>query len=233
MLKPIQIVAIHQPNFFPWLGYFDKIKRADIFVYLDHTYNNPRTASWYKRVKILLNQQEYWLSLALKSGSQIFMPLQDIYIDKPLIQKEKHLKTILLNYRKHPFFEEVFELIEKYYQHPSELLVERNISFIDTLCNQLQIHTPKVRSSSLNCEKNSTELLIEITQKLEAYIYMAGGGAGGYQEDEKFKESNITLIYQNFQHPTYAQMGSNGLVTGLSIIDALMNLGFEGTKKLL
>lgn len=228
-----KIVAIHQPSFFPWLGYFDKINQADIFVYLTHTLNNPRSANWYKRVKIVLNQKSYWLSLALQSGADIFLPLHEMKIHQATFHKKKHLKTLTQNYRKHPFYDQVYPLLESYYNSSSDLLVERNIHFIDEVCHNLAINTPRVRSSTLDCQASSTELLIEITKKLEANTYLAGGGASGYQEDEKFKENQIILKYQNFQHPTYPQHGIDKFEMGLSVIDALMNVGFDGVKKLL
>ena len=64
-------------------------------------------------------------------------------------------------------------------------------------------------------------------------VYLCGGGAVGYQKDEVFESSGINLLYQNFLHPAYPQFTSNEFVSGLSVVDALMNLGFEGVQRLL
>lgn len=228
------IVSIHQPNLFPWLGFFHKIHSCDVFVYLNHTENNPRTAIYTKRVKLLVNKQEFWLTCSLKNDPGIiFQPINKMTIEKPDIIKDKHLKTIELNYKKAPFFKDVFYLIENFYNHKSSFISERNIDFIEEVCDVLFISTKRVLSSELNLSSQSTQLLIDITKKLNGKTYLAGGGASGYQEDSLFQENGIQLSFQNFKHPTYQQLNSQNFISGLSIIDALMNLGFQNTAQLI
>src|SRR5688572_15416409 len=94
-------VAIHQPNLFPWLGYFDKIARSDVFIYLDHVVNNPRSAIYPKRVRIMAGGKEHWLTLPLKNRSgETFMRIDEMVIDKPEETGKKHLRTIEFNYKK-------------------------------------------------------------------------------------------------------------------------------------
>lgn len=228
-----KIIAIHQPNFFPWLGYFDKINRADLFVYLDHVENNPRDPLWTKRVKLIVNKKEYWLTVPIVRPKEfVFVPINKMQVNTDGIWK-KHLLTIQQSYGKVPFFDEVFPIVRAFYNDPDRLIANRNIDFIESVCNSLDINTPRIRSSEYKWKKNSTELLIEIVKHFDGDAYMCGCGSGGYQEDEKFDEHGIKLIYQNFQHPTYSHLNSKEFIPGLSIIDALMNLGFSGVKELL
>src|SRR5205085_3184943 len=121
------IVAIHQPNFFPWLGFFNKMARADSFVLLDHTVNRPNDAIYTKRVTILNNNSEYWLTIPLLKPKGVeFVPINEMRINLGDKFAGKQLKTIELNYKKAPFFNDVFPLVTSFYDHPSELISERN-----------------------------------------------------------------------------------------------------------
>jgi hypothetical protein len=231
--KQDKVIAIHQPNVFPWLGYFDKILKAHTFVYLDHVVSNT-SQSWIKRVQIMIQGEAHWLTVPLKRPhGNIFLPINEIEIQAPEQFTEKHLRTVRQSYCKAAYFSQVVPLVEEFYENKEVLIADRNISFIESVCKRLCIATPRVRSSALICTQQSTELLIEVTKRLGGTTYMCGGGAAGYQEDEKFPAAGVQLIYQNFCHPEYAQIGAEGFVGGLSIIDVLMNCGFEGTRGLL
>lgn len=228
-----RIVAIHQPNFFPWLGFFDKIHRSDLFVYLDHVENNPRDSLWTKRVKIIVSKREYWLTIPLiRSKSSIFQRINEMKIRDMKI-KRKHLPTIKQSYGKAPFFNDVFPLVMAFYESSDPSIANRNIIFIDSVCEKLDIYTPKSRTSHYEWNEKSTDLLVEILTHFNGTGYLCGGGAADYQEDDKFERSGFDLIYQDFRHPTYPQFNSDSFVPGLSILDILMNCGFEGTKQLL
>src|SRR4051812_2430296 len=100
-----RLIAIHQPNLFPWLGYFAKIAKSDAFVFLDHVVLNPRTSIYTKRVKIISNKVEFWLTIPLKNKpGQTFQPINEMEIDNPKFVGDKQLKTLELNYKKAPFF---------------------------------------------------------------------------------------------------------------------------------
>jgi hypothetical protein len=229
-----KIAAIHQPNLFPWLGYFDKIAKSDVFVYLDHVVNNPRSAIYPKRVQVLAGGKEHWLTLPLRNKTgELVVPINTMEIDKPQEIGKKHLRTVELNYKKHTFFKEIFPLVELYYSDESNLLAKRNIDFIEQVCVKLELNTERILSSSLDCKQQSTLLLLEIMKKTDAKEYLAGGGASGYQEDELFEKHGLKIKYQGFQHPIYKQTGTTEFIHGLSVIDALMNLGFSGVKDLI
>jgi hypothetical protein len=227
------IVGIHQPNLFPWLGFFNKIYRSDVFVYLDHVENNPRSAIYTKRVKIIANKQEHWLTCGIKSeGEAIFYPINKMKIDNPSRLRDKHIKTIELNYRKSPFYNEVFPLINQFYNHESDLICDRNIAFIESVCDKLYIRSKREMSSKMDIRSSSNQMLIDIINNVKGTLYMPGGGASEYQQDEMFVKNGIGIQPQNFSHPSYPQFNSPTFVPGLSVVDALMNIGFKETEKL-
>lgn len=225
-------IAIHQPNFFPWLGYFDKINKADLFVYLDHVENNPRDSGWFKSVKILVNGNEYWLIQPLKRPNDVTQAIMDMEVTNQRTA-HKNMKTIKQNYSNSQYFDQVFPLVEDYFKDDESLLAEKNISFIEKICWMLHINTSRKRSSDFRWEREGTELLVDIVKKYDGETYISGGGSEGYQEDSLFSENNITLKYQNFSHPIYNQCNAKEFIPGLSVLDALFNIGAERTRELL
>jgi hypothetical protein len=230
-----KIASIHQPDFMPWLGLFNKIARSDIFVVLDHVLNNPNDGSWFRRVRVIAGGQPHWITIPLvKPKDSVFVPINKMQIkieDKKFVKK--NLQTIYQNYSRTKYFKDVIYLIDDYFQDEEVLMGVRNMKFINKVCSKLNITTQFIYSSALNCEKKATELLVEICNKVGANVYLCGGGADGYQQDDLFAESNIKLIYNKFQHPVYDQANTNEFIPGLSIIDPLMNCGFEGVKQML
>ena len=227
-----KMVAIHQPNFFPWLGYFDKINRADIFVFMDevaYPKSGNSMGSWLNRVSILVQGKAVWIGCPVirEHGVQI---IKDVIINS-LNWREKLLKTILYNYSKAIYFDETITWLKPLIMNPEENLSDYNTSSILKICDLLGIKTRFIRQSELNTSCASTELLIEIVKKVDGHSYLCGGGASGYQEDEKFNKAGVGLLYQNFKQPSYHQMGKE-FIAGLSCIDLFMNCGIEESARL-
>ena len=229
-------ITIHQPDFMPWLGLYNKISKVDELIVLDHVMNNPRdSAFWCRRVQMMVAGKPSWISVPLvKEEGKLAVPINQMEIN---IREEKLLQktvdTIRLNYARAPFFKQTFELVEKYFNSSEKNLLKRNFSFMVETLNKLHINPQIVFSSALDCRDKATHLLVELITKRNGAEYICGTGASGYQEDELFQKANIRLTYNSFQHPTYTQFNSTVFQKGLSIVDALMNVGFEGTEKLI
>lgn len=227
-------VAVHQPNLFPWLGFFDKINRSDVFILLDHVVNNPRGSLWTKRVQILANGIPYWLTLPLEhTRGKVFLPINRMKIS-PIFNKEKHLQTMHQNYNKAKYFSSVFQFVEYFYQDDnSTLLAEKNINFILTISQKIGINTRFFISSKLDPVASASEMLIDLVLKTGGTTYLYGGLGENYQQKDKFDAAGISLKAQNFQHPNYPQINTSNFIPGLSILDALFNIGFVGVAELL
>lgn len=232
------IITIHQPDMLPWLGLFNKINKADLWVILDHTTNNPRDAAfWGRRVKILVNGEGKWLSLPLKKpeiSGVIGVPIYEMEFNnaEPKIYMDA-LRTVELNYKKTTFFKEIFPIVECFLLSKEMNMSKRNLSFMFKIMELLEVKTKICYSSTMDCQESSTALLVEILKKKQGTTYLCGGGAAGYQQDELFHQAGFEVSYNSFNHPVYAQLISPEFVPGLSIIDALMNVGIEETKKLI
>jgi hypothetical protein len=223
-------VGIHQPNFFPWLGFFEKIKKSDMFVFLDNV-QYPQ-GSWTNRVKILNQGIPSWITCPVHHTGQ-YQTIREIKIDEKQPWRKKIIKIIKINYSKSEFFSENFEFISALIEREEHMLSVFNIKNIEAICDILDIKTKFILQSGIETSKKATELNIEITRNIGGTDYICGSGSRNYQDDHKFSENNIILTHQDFKHPHYEQIANTEFVEGVSIIDVLLNCGIDGTKKLL
>jgi len=227
----MSLVAIHQPNFFPWLGYFDKIARADVFVFLDHVQYPKKGGVWTNRVKLLIGGAPNWFTATINRQYHGTRCINEMSFLQGSVWREKLIRTLEQEYKKHPFYSEVIERVGPLLMNPENSIAEYNIKAVMELASAFGLTPTKFkRSSDLQCEGTSNELLCAITRSVGGDTYLCGGGAEGYQKDEVFAASGIKLRHQNFQHPIYPQKSHTEFVPGLSIIDALMNQGFETVR---
>ncbi len=220
------IVAIHQPNFLPWIGYFYKILKCDTFVFLDNVQYTKN--SFINRNKIKTSQGELWLTVPVtfSFGQKIL----EVRINNNSDWRKKHLKTFELNYKKASFFEEIYEMIKNvYYEDDWLYLADLNIALILTISDYLGIKRKFIKASELEAEGKSTELLISIVKKLNGDVYLSGFGGAKYQEETAFEESGIKLLYYDFQHPIYKQLWGD-FIPNLSVIDLLFNCGKDSVN---
>jgi hypothetical protein len=234
-----RLVAIHQPNFFPWLGYFDKIARCDVFVFLDNV-QLPRTGagSWVNRVRLFINGEIKWLTLPIDSSGGGLRPINEVLLAADSRARRKLAESIRHTYRKAPYFDAMFPLINDLLAFPSNNLAEFNIHAILRITDLMGYPRDRfVRSSSLpQAGETSTARLVRIVKEVGGTGYLYGAGAAsatGYQDNQLFEQAGIDLIPQNFCHPTYPQFNSPTFQPGLSVIDGLMNCGPSELRRLL
>jgi hypothetical protein len=232
LTKPL--VAVHQPNFFPWLGYFDKLARVDVFILLDDAqFPKMSRGTWVNRVRLLINGSPAWMTVPVDRSYHGAREIREMRINESVRWRNKMTKTIEASYGKASHFAEVFGAISELIQNPTDGLAAYNTAAIRALASALRLGPDKlVSSSELGVQQTGTERLVSLVKAVDGGAYLAGGGAAGYQEDELFAEAGIGLVAQEFRHPSYPQTVEPA-VEGLSVIDALMNCGFEGTAALL
>jgi hypothetical protein len=216
-----KIVAIHQPNFLPWIGYFYKIAKSDIFVLLDNVQYVKN--SFINRNKIKTPQDAIWLTVpvSFKFGELI----NEVKINNQIPWREKHLKTFEMNYKKARFFEEVFNGIKQvYYSEDWKCLCRLNIALIRFVTSYLGLEGKFVKASELDAHGKSTELLIQIIKEVKGDVYLSGFGGVKYQEETEFAKAGIKLMYTDFNHPVYKQLWGD-FIPDLSIVDLMFNMG--------
>lgn len=214
--------AIHQPNYIPWLGYFYKIYQSDVFVFLDDAQFSNEGMHNYHYIKTPQGPFRLKIPVAQKMGDKIF----EVQTKDALGWKEKHLKTIENNYKRAPYFNEVFkdlaDLLAKDYANLSEM----NIEIIINLSRKLGISTQFIRSSELNISTIREEKILDICNVLHADVYYSGTGARAYQKDENFMARNIDLrysVYHPFEYPQFF----GAFQSNVTILDYLMHCGYD------
>ena len=217
-------IAIHQPNFCPWVGYFAKIAAADQFVFLDTA--QVSKGSYQNRVRIKTPQGPQWLTANVSKPHKGFVGSDNIELRKFETWKPKHLKTIEANYSRSPNFSFFFEKLSNFYQASGHyLLNDFNIGLIKLACEALQLEQNNfVRSSAIDVNAKSDDALIEICKYGKATEYLSGEGGKNYQQEKKFLKMGIQVRYGFFRHPVYEQLWGD-FVPGLSILDLLLNHG--------
>lgn len=220
LLSPI--VTIHQPNFAPWPGYFNKMLMVDTFVYLD---NVPYSKNSYQnRNRININGVPQWLTVPVITSGSYGELTREIRIDEQSPWRRKHLMTLRQNYGKAKWFSWVYERIEPIYQIPEELMHRFCISVNDAIRSMLGIEVPVVLASGIADSAGATERLIEIVKKLGGRTYISGAGGRKYLDEKRFEQEDIVLQYQQYEMKPYRQP-QQGFVPGLSTLDLLFNLG--------
>ena len=214
-------VAIHQPEFLPWIGFFNKMYKSDIFVLLDNV--QFRRDYFQNRNVIKTPQGPLKLTVpVLKKGSKQL--IKDMIIDNSTFWGKKQWKSIQQNYCKAPFFKNYEEKFAKIYESNWEKLSELNIALIKLMTECFGLKKPLVIASEMESEGNSTDLLLGICEKLEATTYLSGIFGKDYLEEDKFKIKGINVEYNHFNHPKYPQLWGS-FQTNMSAIDLLFNCG--------
>lgn len=221
--------TIHQPDFLPWPGLFNKIAHCDCWIVLDHVENNPRDAAfWGRRVRMLINGEARWLSIPLERPAEkgrIGVPIRDMTIsnaDPEVLPR--CARTVHAAYARAPHFAEFFPLVEEYFGAAEPNLLRRNMRFIESILRLLGIGTRIEYSSRLGFQSRSTGLLVDLLRAVGATTYRCGGGAQGYQQDELFVQAGIALEYNDYQQVPYPQPVP-AFLPGLSVLDALFHAG--------
>ena len=224
------IVSIHQPNFFPWMGYFDKINRSDQFVFLTSSLRS-KSDKYLTRTKVLNNNakpQYLSIPLGVKQTpiNQLIMPANHQW-------KIKILNLIKESYRGSNNFDEVYIDIENLFMYEYEYFSDYSINIIKFLLSKLNINTELHVDTDFNQDFGvSNQRNIALCKRVGGDTYLSGDGAKVYNNNTLYGDSSLELIYQDYVAPIYEQK-SNEFIPGLSIIDVLFNCGFERTEKLL
>lgn len=216
-------ITVLQPSYIPWLGYFDQIKKSDIFVFYDDVLYTKN--DWRNRNRIKTEKGTAWLTIPVDIKNRLtnHLLIKEAAITNNQILK-KHLKTIEISYKDSPFFENVYSIISPLFTTEYRLLADLDIDLVKTISEYIEIKNVSfLRSSDMNVvNENPTQRLIDICKKLNATHYLTGASAKNYLDEAVFKKNDILLEYQEYKHPTYKQQWGD-FVPYLSIIDLLFN----------
>jgi len=218
-------IAIMQPTYLPWLGYFALMESVDIFVFLDSVQFSKR--SWQQRNKIKTDSGPIWLTIPVSTKGKRNQLIREVNIDYSRKFPKNHIDLMIQSYQQSPFFNEYADEIFKVIEQKKLSLSSLTIDLIHLIRSFLSINTPIVYSTELTSIGVKDEMLASLCSELEANEYISPIGSKQYLNDSKFfKQLNIEIKYFEYNHPQYNQINGEFLPY-MSVVDLLFNNGKE------
>lgn len=213
-------IAIMQPYFVPYIGYWQLLNAVDTYVVFDDV--NYIKRGWINRNRILINKEPHYINLELSGVSQN-KKINEIELSADIELRKKTLKTIEYNYKRAPFYEETMNLMKKILLNKEKNLALFLFDQIRIVANYFDMNTEIIMSSSLekNNELKGQDKIIDICRKLNADVYYNAIGGMNLYSHEKFESEKIGLHFLESQPIEYKQFG-NVFYGSLSIIDVMM-----------
>lgn len=225
-------IAVLQPSYLPWLGYFDQIARTDAFILYDDVQFDKN--GWRNRNRIRVPNKDgwMWLTVPVNLSGNFGVRVKDVSIVNDQPWARKHLGSLKQYYAKARYFKEYFPFFEEIYSRSWTSLCDLNIEILMGLCSLIGLEARFYRSSELGIEGERAERLARICEYFGAKEYLTGDAAADYlATTDVFQKRGIQVIYQRYPHPIYPQC-FEPFVPYLSIVDLLMNVGPASLKVL-
>ena len=216
------ILTAHQPVYLPWLGLFHKISLAETFVYFDQVQYLPK--DWMNRNKIRTKDGSIWLTVPVLRKGYRDLKTSEIEINNSTNWQKKHLRSISLNYKKSPYFENYIPFFEDVYSRKWEFLGDLNEYMLKWFLDELGIKVNFLNAKNFKFQGEKSSLILNMCKKLDASTYIFGTLGKDYANVHEFEKNNVKLIFQDYNHPKYSQLYSE-FVSHLSVIDLLFNHG--------
>jgi len=225
-------IAIHQPQYMPWLGYVHKMASVDCFVFLNDV--QFKKNEWQHRNRI--RNVEGWQWLSVPTTYKFPQKINEVEIDFGQNWQRSHLHSLEACYGATPFYKQYVPLFAELLCVPCSTIDRLNMDSVRLIAGIMGIKTEIFKSSDYPFKGESTERLVEICKHFRASTYLAGAGGHDYMDLELFKKAGISVEFQDFHSPVYPQhwaKSSEDFVPGLSAIDLIFNCGPESFKILM
>jgi hypothetical protein len=225
---PATTVAVLQPGYLPWLGFFDQLRRADVFVYYDDVQYDKH--GWRNRNRIKTQNGPLWLTVPVKAstgGTSTTPPrILDVAIDGRTPWARKHVESVRQAYARAPFLSQYLPALEELLQRPWDRLVDLDLACASLMAGWLGLQRRVERSSLLGIGGERSERLVAICRHFGASRYVSGDAAQAYLDVPLFERAGIQVEWQQYSHPAYPQLHGE-FVPYLSALDLILNCGDE------
>jgi hypothetical protein len=209
----VTTLVVLQPGYLPWLGYFDLLRKADVFVHYDDVQFDKH--GWRNRNRVKGPKGAIWLTVPVLHRGRAGQPILDGEIDNRQDWRRKHLSTVEQSYARAPFIDTVLPKLRHLIERPWPRLVDLDLALIDWLAAEIGIATPRYRASELDVAGD---------RHFRATRYISGNAAQDYLDVAQFAAAGIEVVWHNYVHPSYAQQHGE-FVPYLSALDLLLNVG--------
>jgi hypothetical protein len=215
-------VAIHQPNLFPWLGFFDKMRMADVFVLLDIVPFDR--GSYQNRVRIGTHSGPRWLTIPVLKKGRFGELTHQVEIDTTRPWRRDQLETLRHNYAKAPAFGALMPDLTELYEPRYQRLVDFTVPCIGWLQSQLRLEAELVNASELlEPGSGGSELLAELVVASGGDTYVSGPSGRDYLDEAVFSSRGVAVEFTQFVPFVYEQRCPE-FVGGLSTLDYVFNV---------
>jgi len=218
----VKTLVVLQPGYLPWLGYFDLLRKADVFVHYDDVQFDKH--GWRNRNRVKGPKGAIWLTVPVLHHGRGGQTILDVEIDDRRDWRRKHLSTIGQLYAHTPFVEAILPRLREIIERPWPRLVDLDLALIDWLAAETGIPTPCYRASELDIGGNRIERLVNLCKHFGASRYISGNAARDYLDVTRFASAGIEVLWHDYAHPTYAQQHGE-FVPYLSVLDLVLNAG--------
>ena len=219
-------VAIHQPHYLPWLGYFAKWASADLFVFLDTVQYEKN--GWQNRNRIKTPAGPRWLTVPVRA--HLGMAVGVVPIDTTQPWRARHLRAIENAYAKAPEWPRYRDELQRFYSREWGRLAPLAVDSARCLASALGVSTPTRLASDLAVadgpRQDATARLVAICRAVGADTYLAGRDGALYLDADQFAAAGIAVATQRYEHPVYDQ-GPGEFTPFLSALDLLLMHGDE------
>lgn len=226
--------SIHQPHYFPWMGYFDKMAKADEFVLLDEVQLEKNSLMQKNRV-LDKNGGIKYITISAETKGYLGKEYRQINTKDVESWILRQMNALRDYYRKAAYSWEILSLLEVFFRNDFPTLCQWTCASIEWVRTLLDIKTPLVYQSQIDYDRRATrsDLVYALCKAIGADAYFSGRGASvEYLDREKFAENGVRIVFQDFQHPVYPQCNSKEFVPGISILDLLFNCGVEESRRI-
>jgi hypothetical protein len=222
-------IAIMQPTFLPWAGYFNLMHSVSGFIFLDDVQLDTR--SWQTRNRIIVNKNAHWVSVPIRHAN-VSQKINQTVIINEVSWKNKLAKSFEQNYCKHPYYSSAKSVIDFLLAKDESILSNFNIDIINFIAKNIGIQTPTHLASEYSIEASRTSKLVYLCKCFSSNEYLSPVGSAEYLADDDFVgHSEAKLIFQNYVPDIYVQKNSKEFIASLSIIDVIANIGWDKTAE--
>lgn len=223
-------LVVLQPGYLPWLGYFDQLRRADVFVHYDDVQFDKH--GWRNRNRIKTPNGPLWLTVPVRHHGKGKPKINETLIDATSKWQQKHIASLKQYYAKAPHAQRYLPELEELLCRQWENLADLDIAVAGVMAGWFRLEAPRVRTSWLGIGGVRSERLIALCQHYGATRYLSGDAASDYLDVALFAQNGIEVAWQNYQHPIYPQQ-HGAFVPYLSAIDLLCNCGDDSATILM
>lgn len=227
-------VAMMQPPFMPWQGFFALVYKSQRFIFLDDF--QYQVNNFDNRNRLFIDKGKVgWYSMPMQRSVSFKQPLTEAKINDQIQWQKKFWKRMQQNYSKAAYYNEFAPYMEKWLFEPAESLADKNINFIKFVCSVLGFKPEFRYSSEFKTDSAKSKRVLELLRWCEAGRYYCAKGAFNYMLEEGiFPAAGIEVLFNDYEQNSYSQIGSpDKFEPFLSVMDALMNIGPDATAGLI